>query len=135
MKTAMALTTLLALSTPVDADRRTYDVHATTSAWTDLPSCGAGDRMLQDRHVVSVDLDDRHTVTVNGFHWNVVPDDDPSAVQVSFHDDRDQLTYLTMELWVSDRYLIGTYTLYGVLDRTRDGYVRCADKVELRGHR
>lgn len=112
---------------------RTYDVHATVSAWTDLPSCGASERMLQDSHRIVWRED--WSVWVNGLEWNVIPSDEPGVLLISFHDGHGQLTTLTMELMVGDRQIIGAYTLYGVLNRTKDGWTECADRVEIRGHR
>lgn len=109
---------------------RTYDVHATAVDYDDLPSCGAAARMLRDRHVV-VD-DHRATIKVNGLTWKVVHAGQDYII-ADFHGGG--LVHLQLFLEMDDRGLIGQYSLFGVLNRTKDGYTRCSDTVEIRGER
>jgi hypothetical protein len=118
------------LATPPDD---VYDVHATAVGWSELPSCGASGRMLHDTHVLTIGWD--HAVTVNGFRWNLIYRDELGRLDIAFHEMGGRLVYLTMELQVDDRGLYGRYSLEGVLDRTKDGWVSCEDVVELHGTR
>lgn len=131
MKTIL---TLLMLCSVASAD--TYEIHATAVGWTDLPSCGAALRMLRDRHEIRLDFQNDRAI-VNGLRWSLWTTDAPGFYAIDFHDDLipRPLVSLEMRFVVDDRGLVGQYTLYGVLNRTKDGYTRCADTVEIRGDR
>lgn len=129
----MILGALALMPQRADGDAATrYRVRATAVDWVPYKSCGASSRMLTDRHEIVVH---DNAVTVNGLPWNVVPGSTEHDILISFHDSNDQITYLMMSFEVNDRGLLGQYTLYGALERTRDGWTACADRVEIRGER
>ena len=115
---------------------RTYDLRATviSGASDDLPTCGAAERMLRDKHILT--FDDDWNVSVNGFRWNV-QGSSPGGLDISFHDGNGQWTYLTMELIVDDHEVIGRYSLFGILPYTDRKAHReiCVDRVQIYGRR
>lgn len=122
---------LLGLAFCSEAIADTYEVHATAVDYDDLPSCGAAERMLRDRHVISIDPGKR-IIRVDGLTWQIIQPHEDSLI-ADFHGEG--LVHLQLFLEFDDRGLIGQYSLFGVLNRTGDGYTRCSDTVEIRGIR
>ena len=91
-------------------------------------SCGAGPRMLKDRHTV---VFDDQGVKVNGLRWTL---DDlstpPTEALFWFKKERAKISAV-MSVWTNDRELLGIYLLVGV---TRDRKF-CMDQVEIAGER
>lgn len=135
-----ALLALLCLSGVSSAEPlRIYYAKAVTGKYTDThpgrhPSCGASERMKRDTHMLVVD--ENWDVSINGLKWDYEGyNGDHAGLPLSFHHKGNQITYLTMDLHVDDRKIVGTYTLHGTLERTKDGFIRCSDTVELVGYR
>lgn len=132
-----ALAIMLALAIPATAfaERRTYNVKPTRKKMsTSAPSCGALDRMMKDKHTISID-EENDLVGVDGQRWRVLrPEPD---LFISFHDQPGQLTYLTMDLYVNRRGLSGKYTLSGIIRDEEDprSYEYCEDTVYIDGVR
>lgn len=132
-----SLLILCALAANASADRRVYDFHATRPLkYRDFPSCLATDRMMKDRHVLTIDGDH---VSVDGFEWKVLygePD-----LYLMFHDEDargvPQQTFLILDLYVNQRGLSGKYTLWGTIPNADDPrqHTQCVDTVYLDGNR
>jgi len=133
----IALVILLAARAAAADAPITYRAHATAVDFVDYPSCGAAERMLKDVHNIA--FLDNGAIKVNGMLWTPVSVDIRHGLvtmSLRFHMG---LVFLTLDFeldddFADDRGLVGQYTLYGVLRRDGDGYERCADRVELRGH-
>ena len=124
---ALIVLGIIALSAEATADRRVYDIKA-TSPGPHERSCGATRRMLRDKHILTID-DKR--VYVNGFAWNLWDrlEYDDIRSTISFHESADgesQKVALVMDLYLNDRKLVGQYILYG------EG---CSDSVNIVGVR
>ena len=135
-----ALAFILAVAVPAtaSAERRTYDVKATrrqlSNKYDSIGSCGALDRMMKDRHVLSID-EENDLVGVDGQRWHVVTGE--PDLMITFHEENGQLVHLTMNLYVNRRGLTGNYVLSGVI-RDKDNprsYEYCEDVVYVDGTR
>lgn len=126
---ALAIALTLLLSTTATADEtRTYDVTAKSYRGTYNQSCGAGKRMLKDKHRVSYD---GRNVLVNRMPWKLESGSIPGDAVITFHKESQHKTSLEMDVYANDSSLFGTYTLLGV---TVKGDL-CSDVVEIRGVR
>lgn len=129
------LLALVATVSVASAERRTYDVKATRKKMSsNVLSCGALDRMMKDRHILSID-EENDLVGVNGFRWRVMSNE--PDLMITFHDGNGQKTFLTMDLYVNRRGLTGKYTLSGVVPDKDDprSFEYCEDTVYVDGTR
>jgi hypothetical protein len=132
----IAIAMALVIPTTASAEKRTYDVRAVEAAnLGNYRSCHASDRMLRDRHVITVD-DEAGTVIVDGFGWEVwggVGMTGRLDLYFHFRDSEGlyQKTYLNIEAKYNDRKIIGKYWLLGELP----GGKGCLNAVYFEGDR
>ncbi len=127
MKALIVLGVLALTAEAAADDKKSYEVKATKYRGSYGLSCGAKGRMLKDEHRITYD---GRKVWVNSMPWDwsgMLPGD----AQLEFHKRQGQKTYLEMNVYLNDRSLFGTYTLFGV---TPKGAL-CSDIVEIRGTR
>lgn len=121
-----ALLIVAALASSAQADNE-YDIKAVSYRGTYNQSCGAKNRMLRDKHVFEYKASG---AWINGLQWKLM-NEPPGDVVMRFHDDKGQNVALEMDVYINNRGLFGTYTLFGVTAKGE----HCSDIVEIRGLR